>query len=124
MRRPEQILQQNAVKFLRQALPPPPAGPVWFAPDPGVFASGEHARKIGGIRKSMGVRSGIPDLVFIWRTPFAIEFKAPNGAPSGVQKEVMAELATMGANTYIARRLEDVQIALEAEGVPLNARVM
>jgi hypothetical protein len=124
MNRPEQALQQQVVAFLRAAVPPPPMGPVWFAPDPGVLAGGQHAARIGAIRKSMGVRAGVPDIVFLSANrTFGIELKAKAGKPSAEQITMHADLAIAGVRVFVARTLPEVQSALIEMGVPITARV-
>jgi hypothetical protein len=123
MNRPEQALQQQVVAYLRAAVPPPPMGPVWFAPDPGVLAGGQHAARIGAIRKSMGVKSGVPDLVFLGARTFGIELKAKAGKPSAEQITMHADLAIAGVRVFVARTLPEVQSALIEMGVPITARV-
>jgi hypothetical protein len=133
--RPEQALQQAAVELLGYAMPAPPAGPFWFAPDPGLpvairkgaseaekKAARIHAAKIGGIKKSLGVRAGVPDIVLLKADgAFGLEFKSPDGITSTVQQHVHLTLSTIGFRTYIVRSLEDVRTALEAENVRLRA---
>lgn len=122
-RNPEQDLQRSVVGFLRAALPPPPHGPFWFAPDAGVQAGGRQARIVGGIRQGLGVRAGVPDIVFLGAKPFCIELKSPKGQPSDQQRAVMAQLSTLGINTYVVRSLDELETALEAEGVPMHGRI-
>lgn len=123
MKRPEQSLQQQVASFLRAAVPSPPMGPVWFAPDPGVFTKGQHAARIGGIRKSMGVRAGIPDIMFVGRQTFGIELKAPAGKPTAEQITMHADLAIAGVRVFVCRSLPEVEAALIEMGVPLLARI-
>jgi hypothetical protein len=136
-RHPEQDLQQQVVRHLSLVLPPPPDGPVWFAPDPGLppYVPGgsseqlrarilEHAAKVAGIRKSMGVKAGIPDLVFLGRRPFAIELKAPTGGVvSDDQTEMHAALESVGVAVHVARSIVEVEQALRDQGVQLRGRV-
>jgi len=136
-RHPEQDLQQQVVRHLTLVVPPPPAGPVWFAPDPGLppyVPAGcsdqlrarilEHAAKIAGIRKSMGVKAGIPDLVFLWSPPFAIELKSlTGGVVSEEQTAMHAALESVGVAVHVARTIEEVEQALRDQGVPLRGRI-
>lgn len=121
--RPEQELQKAVVRLLTAVVPPPPAGPFWFAPDAGVQAGGEHAARIGGIRKAMGVRAGVPDIVVLCRRPFCIELKTETGRASAEQKAVAADLALLGIDTHIVRSIDQLVTVLQAEGVPMRGRV-
>lgn len=113
MNRPEQVLQQACAAYLHAVLPPPPEGPVWFH----VPNGGGRSKAEAGIFKSMGVKSGIPDLVFLSANPFCIELKADRGDLSDEQEEVINDLNAFGIRTHVCRSLEDVICALEAEQV-------
>lgn len=122
--RPEQKLQKAIARFLTAAVPPPPAGPFWFAPDAGVQAGGQHAARIGGIRKAMGVKAGMADIIVLCRRPFCIELKSETGRTSAEQKAVAADLALLGINTHVVRSIDQLVTVLQAEGVPMRAEVM
>lgn len=130
MPRPEQDLQKAAVQFLTAAVPPPPSGPLWFAPDAGIPLPSrteeqrKHAARIGGIRKAMGVRPGIADLVFLRTPPFVVEFKTGDGRMSKEQRDIAAALNLMGINTHVVRSIDQLVTVLEAEGVPMRAEVL
>jgi hypothetical protein len=121
---PEQDLQKAVVQFLACAVPPPPVGPFWFAPDPGVQAGGQHAARIGGIRKAMGVRPGVADLVFLRPNPFCIELKAGRNSLDAPQRIVMAELNDLGIHTHVVRSIDQLVVVLQAENVPMRAEVL
>lgn len=137
MKRPEQILQQHVVQFLTTAVPPPPEGPVWFAPDAGLpfhvpkgtseegrRQAAQHAARIGGIRKSMGVKPGIPDLVFLSARPFAIELKADEGVASDDQLRMHRDLEDVGVPVHVCCSLYEVEQTLRVMDVPLKGRIL
>jgi len=124
MNRPEQDLQKAVVRTLRVCLQPPPEGPFIFAPDPGVQMGGQHAARIGGIRKSMGVRAGVPDLMFVWRgKAIGIELKRADGRLTKEQKEAHADLTLAGAVVTTARSVDEVLEFLTTLGMPIRGRV-
>lgn len=80
MRRPEQILQQQVVRFLDMAYP---AVLAFHCPNGGARSAVE-----GAILKSMGVRPGVPDLCLLLpcgRTAW-IELKAGKGKLTAAQE--------------------------------------
>lgn len=124
MTRAEQNLQQQVVRVLDAILPPPPDGPVLFAPDAGVQAGGKHAARIGGIRKSMGVRAGIPDLCLVWRgRAVFVELKTEKGRLSPAQREMHWALTLAGAAVTTCRSVDEVVEFIETLGIPTRGRV-
>lgn len=120
MRRPEQDLQRTVVAFLRRFMPEPPEGAFWFH----VPNGGGRSKIEGAIFKAMGVKAGVPDLIFIWRgRTIAIELKGPDGRLTAIQKEVQSALTLAGAVVHEARSLEAVVEFLKVVGIPIRAEV-
>jgi hypothetical protein len=72
----------------------------------------------GLFQKQRGVRSGLPDIVVIWRgKPIFIELKSRAGVASKAQKQVHAELKAAGASWWMARSRRAAITALALEGV-------
>lgn len=129
MRRPEQALQIAVAAYLRLALKPPT---IWTA-----FPAGGGGRVRGGILKAMGLKAGWPDLLVLHveenetsgisrALPIvcAIELKAAKGTQSAEQKSVMAAFHAIGAGYAVARRVEDVEIILRQNDIPVHATII
>ena len=57
-----------------------------------------------GVDCGRGVRSGLPDLLVIWRAkPIFVEIKSRAGVASKAQKQICAKLKLAGADWYLAR---------------------
>lgn len=109
MNRLEQSFQQTVVQFIDRAAP----GLLFFhVPN----SSGNRGARLGGIMKSMGLRAGVPDLVFV--LPNAkigfLELKAGKGSLSKSQREFRDEAQERGCPWAEARTLTEVWDALEA----------
>lgn len=117
MMRPEQILQQQVVAFLRLACP----NLLWFH----VPNGGGRSKAEAAILKSMGVRAGVADLCFILagaRVGF-IELKAGNGTATPAQKTFRGDCEFRGVPYAICKSLAEVQGTLDGWGVTQRARV-
>ena len=114
MKRPEEELQRAVVQFLKMACPTA----LWFAvPN----QRGTRKRWENEMLVAMGVRAGVPDLVFVLpggRVGF-IELKAAKGRMETSQL-IFAEEALH----LVCRSLAEVQGALAAWGLPLRGRVV
>ena len=122
MKRPEQALQQQVARFINQAAP----GLLWWhVPN----SSGNRGPKLGGILKSMGVKAGVPDLVFVLPTGRAgfIELKAGTGKLTDSQKDFRDRVTDAGAFWAEARSVAEVEDILHRWLTPfgwkLQARV-
>ena len=116
MRRTEQGFQQAVAVYLDRVLPP------------GVFGTavghGGGGKVRGAILKSMWVRPGVPDLIFVYRGRFiGIELKSPTGRVSPAQKSCMEQIVAAGGTWASARSLDDVERILVAFGIPLKGRI-
>jgi len=122
VKRPEQALQQQVARFINQAAP----GLLWWhVPN----SSGNRGPKLGGILKSMGVKAGVPDLVFVLPTGRAgfIELKAGTGKLTDSQKDFRDRVTDAGAFWAEARSVAEVEDILHRWLTPfgwkLQARV-
>jgi len=122
VKRPEQELQQQVARYLKAAAP----HLEWFhVPN----SSGNRGAKLGGILKSMGVKPGVPDLVFILPTGRAgfIELKAGTGKLTESQKDFRDRVTETGAFWAEARSVAEVEDILHRWLTPfgwkLQARV-
>lgn len=119
VRRPEEDLQKSVVQFLRAAA----VGCVWFAvPN----QKGTRTTWEQGLLKSLGVRAGVADLVFVLdggRIAF-IELKDPDGGRQSADQALFeGEVRRLDAPYLICRSIAEVQGALTAWGVRLRGRV-
>jgi hypothetical protein len=77
----------------------------------------------GLLQKKRGVRSGLPDLMFIplaASKPTFIELKSKAGHASKSQKQVRAELVAVGCQWFMARSVPAALEALRCAGVPFR----
>jgi len=102
MKRPEQKLQI--------------AIGIWFhVPNGGARTAAE-----GRIFKSMGVRAGVPDLIFLWDGRAAcIELKAGRGRLSESQQRFRDDCDAHGIPWRLATSIDDVQHALADWGIKI-----
>lgn len=99
----EMALQKQCVEYLHLAVAKPPYGPFWTAVNP---LPGTSARQ-GKIAKDMGMRAGVPDLIFIWKGRVTgIELKTDRGGLSDNQSVVHEEMFEVGARTYTVKSLD------------------
>jgi hypothetical protein len=76
----------------------------------------------GLFQKRRGVRSGLPDLLVIWRAkPIFVEIKSRAGVASKAQKQICAKLKLAGADWYLARSGRAALMALNLSGVAAQA---
>jgi hypothetical protein len=80
--------------------------------------------RLGGIfQKRRGVRSGLPDVLVIWRRkPIFVELKSRAGVASKVQKQVRLEMLRAGADWWLARSARAALMALHLSGVVFRRR--
>jgi len=114
MERHEERLQKAVAAFLTVAMPP---DLFWFHPPNG----GGRSKAEAGIFKAMGVKAGVPDLVFLRAQPFCIELKSDKGRASPTQIAVHDALLTAGVRCFEARSVEEVEGILRAIGIKLKA---
>lgn len=110
MKRPEQKLQISIASWLRAVRP----ACIWFhVPNGGARTAAE-----GRIFKSMGVRAGVPDLLFLWSGRAAcIELKAGHGRLSESQRRFRDDCDACGIPWRLATSVDDVRRALAEWGI-------
>ena len=117
MNRLEQRFQQTVAAYLDRVLPP---GVFWTA-----VGHGGGGRVRGAILKSMGLRAGTPDLIFLYRGQFlGLELKSAKGRVSPAQDKCAHLIINSGGTWASARTLDDVERVLVAFGIPLRGRVL
>jgi hypothetical protein len=81
------------------------------------------SRLSGLFQKRRGVRSGLPDVLVIWRgRPIFVELKSRAGVASKVQKRVRSEMLPAGADWWLARSARAALMALHLSGVVFRRR--
>jgi len=111
MKRPEQEIQKAVFSHIKLRANP---GAFAFAVPNGVHSS----RRTGGILKSAGLVSGVPDICIIYRaTSHFLELKAGRNRPTLKQIHVMNLLEMAGARVAVACSLDEALITLEYWGV-------
>lgn len=109
------------VEWMRQFLPPPPAGPAWSAVNP-VPAK---TKVVAQVSKAMGMRAGWPDIVGCVNGQFfGIELKVGAGSQSSVQRAVMNEIKEAGGVYHVVRSLDEVIDVFRALGVKVPTMVV
>lgn len=92
----------------------------WHTPNGGNRSAAEGARF-----KQIGVKAGIPDLVFLWGGLYGMEWKVPNGRPaytqlSAAQREMHPRLLAAGmVACATVDSLEDAKSAVRGWGLTL-----
>lgn len=110
LRRPEDELQRAAVRWLELRRPPC----FWLH----VPNGGGRSRVEAAILKGLGVRAGVPDLLFLAPTGTGgIELKARTGRQSAAQRAVEAEFRRLGLRYAVARDLHQVETILRSWGL-------
>jgi hypothetical protein len=72
----------------------------------------------GLFQKRRGVRSGIPDVLVIWRgKPIFVELKSRAGVASKAQKRLRLEMLPAGTDWWMARSARAALMALHLSGV-------
>lgn len=119
MKRPEEAIHRAIAEWLQWAVPPPPDGPAWFHPPNG----GGRSKAEAGIFKAMGVKPGVPDLVFIWKgSAIGVEIKPPKQGLTGSQPERHLEWTLAGAVMTVVHSIDELAEFLPTHGVPVRAR--
>ena len=113
--REEFALAKSVKQFLEAALP-----------RDAVFMSipneGRRSLKSAGELKSVGLLTGAPDLLIVWRgRAIFIELKTKTGCLSKAQRIVHKRLLAAEAELQICRSVEEVETFLRALGLRLRA---
>lgn len=114
MKRPEQALQQQVCRYIDAAYP----GLTYFHPANG----GARSVVEGAIFKTMGVKAGVPDLVFVIPTGRVgfIELKAGKGKLTESQEAFRDKVRESGAWWSEARSVAEVAEILEKWLLPFG----
>ena len=76
----------------------------------------------GALRKRMGIKAGIPDLLILWRGRLiGLELKAPKGVVRQSQTDMGLAIIEAGGHWASCRSIEDIEAVLRSQGVPLKA---
>jgi hypothetical protein len=80
--------------------------------------------RLGGLfQKRRGVRSGLPDVLVLYRgRPIFVELKSRAGVATKAQKQVRVELLPAGASWWMARSARAAMVALHLSGVVFRRR--
>lgn len=114
MRRPEQVFQASLVRALGAILT---RETFFFA----VPNGGYRTRTEAAILIGQGVKSGVPDLVFIHRgTPLGLELKAGKGVVTDIQRLMHERLTAAGMRVGVERTIDEAIGFLKNNGVPLR----
>lgn len=115
----ESDLQVAMCDYLKLVVPPEV---IWFAASNGAMIAGTgkiRAMRVA-ILKRMGMKVGIPDLIFLRRhMPFGIEVKAPGKAKklNPNQKSVKKDFEGASIPYYVATSIEELQEILRIERI-------
>jgi hypothetical protein len=81
------------------------------------------SRLSGIFQKRRGVRSGLPDVLVIWRgKPIFVELKSRAGVASKAQKQIRAKLKPAGADWWLVRSAGAALMALHLSGVVFRCK--
>jgi hypothetical protein len=122
----ERTLHVQVADYLRAALRVPTT---WTTIAHGGRASLGQAR----LWQRQGLRPGWPDMIVMHPAELApgqrrvivlgIEMKTLKGRQSVAQVDVEADFRASGAGYALCRSVEDVQAALDAQGIPVHVRL-
>jgi hypothetical protein len=112
MRRPEQTIHRAVVAHLKARAAP---DLFWTHVPSGAFFGSPRQ---GAIMKSLGWKTGVPDLIAIHEgRTYALELKAEGGKPSPKQIETIAAMQAAGAITGVAVGLDEALRWLESHNL-------
>jgi hypothetical protein len=112
MRRPEEQIQKSIVKYLEVVKP----DCFWFhVPN----QRGTRTLIENKILKTLGVKAGVPDLVFILHSGLACfaEVKSSKGPMTPAQKDVRDRLLDLGCSYSLVRSINDMEQSLKVWGL-------
>jgi hypothetical protein len=119
IRRPEQALQRACVQILEAFFDQSGYDFIWSAINP-IPAKSKAA---AGISKAMGMKAGMPDMIFIRRSidhiVFFVEFKAGSGKLTESQKRLKVLFGNFQPpiDMYEVRSIEQFVEVLSEEGI-------
>jgi hypothetical protein len=115
-RREEWSEQTKLAALLEQYLDP--ASTFWTS-----LENKPLSRLSGLFQKRRGVRSGLPDVLVLYRgKPIFVELKSRAGVASKTQRQIRAELLPAGAAWWMARSARAALMALHLSGVIFRRR--
>ena len=113
----EDDLQQSVITFLKWALPLD--AKAWHVPNGGM----RHTREAARLTR-LGVVAGLPDIHIAWQGRlFCLELKAPKGTLSATQVQMIDRLKGCGVPTVVVKSISEVEAALKAWAIPINAKL-
>lgn len=119
MNRPEQTMHKDIAKHIRARGVP---GLVWWHTANGARYGGKNPAMHGAIMKSLGVRAGVSDFVFLHKGLFyALELKAAGGKPTEAQQSFMDDVNRAGGFACYVAGLDTALKVLEAWGLVKGA---
>lgn len=111
MKRAEQQIHRAIAQHLRTRAVP---GLVWFH----VPNGGQRGKIEAAILKSMGVRAGVSDFIFVHDSKvYALELKAEGGRATESQMQFLADIDRAGAFTALPEGLTAALQTLESWGL-------
>ena len=115
MKRIEQTIQKAVIQHLRRRKVD---GVIFWHTDNNVGVSGPRGAVQGAIKKSLGVRAGVSDILAFHRSKlFCLELKAPGGRPTEEQLKFIGEVKSQGGFGVVAEGLDEAIRALEFWGL-------
>lgn len=115
MNRPEQQMHKDVAKHIRARGVP---GLVWWHTANGARYGGKNPAMHGAIMKSLGVRAGVSDFVFLHDGRFyALELKADGGKPTEAQQAFLDDVNKAGGFSVCADGLDRAIGCLETWGL-------
>lgn len=112
----EQTFPARLARALSSALTP---RTFWFA----VPNAGNRAPIDGARSEGQGVKTGVPDLLFIHDgKAFGLELKSENGTLSIAQRAARAALQDAGMRVEVVRSVDEAFARLREFGIPLRLR--
>jgi hypothetical protein len=113
--RPEQDMHKDVAKHIRARGVP---GLVWWHTQNGARYGGKNPAMHGAIMKSLGVRAGVSDFVFLYDGRFyALELKAIGGKPTEAQQQFMDDVNKAGGYALCVAGLDLALKVLRAWGL-------
>lgn len=116
----EAVIHKNVANRLKQILL---QRVFWTTVEVSNQRGGRQAMIQQRIQKARGVKTGFPDLMFVWQEDdntkmFCIELKRKYENAKDVQVACHNELAGVGVPTVVCRSVQDVENALNMYNVP------
>lgn len=115
MQRAEQQIHKAVVQHLRQRGQP---GLLWWHTNNNIHMRGRRGHIQGAIKRGLGVRAGVSDILALHRGKFfALELKVPGGRPTEDQLAFHSDVRANGGFTCVAEGLDEALRSLETWGL-------